>query len=73
MERPCDCTGFCDREDKMEPDMFCVAINNWLWANTSAEKPRPCPHGKVWLTGTQVCVCETRLALAVTASPAKER
>lgn len=26
-------------------------------ANAAAQKPRPCPHGKVWLIGEQSCMC----------------
>jgi hypothetical protein len=45
----------------MAPDMYCKAINLWLARQvaTTAEKPRPCPHGNVWLIGGQVCMCAT--------------
>lgn len=66
--RPCACEGFCDKEDQMAPDMYCKAIQTWLSAQISVttEKPRPCPHGKVWLVGGQICACTEGHTLAVT-------
>lgn len=26
----------------------------------SVDKPRPCPHGIVWLVGNQICMCEQK-------------
>lgn len=37
---------------------------------TSAPKPRPCPHGRVWLVGEQTCLCES---LPASEPPAMDR
>jgi hypothetical protein len=40
----------------LAPDGEVVATFKRMVA-ASAEKPRPCPHGRVWLVGDQVCMC----------------